>query len=114
MHSSYCFEGCTQVCIFDRHEWVFSQTRVRVALSGTWSDFVFHKNYRLTPLQELENFIQQRGHLPGIPTAAEVKAEGMELADMNARLLQKIEELTLYILQQEKRIRALEVDRRKQ
>jgi hypothetical protein len=81
---------------------------VRVALSTTWSDFVFHKNYRLIPLPELEKFISQKGHLPDIPTAAEVKAEGIELGDMNARLLQKIEELTLYILQQEKRIQALE------
>jgi hypothetical protein len=75
---------------------------VRVALSATWSDYVFNDDYPLMPLNELQQFISKNKHLPGIPTANEVKAEGIELGGMNAKLLAKIEELHLYILQQQR------------
>ena len=77
---------------------------VRVALSGNWADNVFNDDYLLKPLVELENFIKINKHLPNIPTAKEVASDGIELAKMNAKLLEKIEELTLYILQQQKQI----------
>lgn len=77
---------------------------VKVQLQGSWSDFVFAKDYKLPTLQETEKHIKDKGHLPGIPSAAEVKANGIDLGEMNARLLQKIEELTLYIIEQDKRL----------
>lgn len=81
---------------------------VLVDLSGDWPDYVFESSYNLTPLDELRSFISHHGHLPGIPSAAEVKEKGIELGEMNKALLQKIEELTLYILDQEKRIQKME------
>lgn len=66
--------------------------------NGNWPDYVFEKSYALSPLEEIEKHIQQNGHLPGIPSAAEVKANGIDLGEMNAKLLKKIEELTLYMI----------------
>jgi hypothetical protein len=77
---------------------------VKVKLQGTWPDFVFAKNYVLPTLQETEKHIKEKGHLPGIPSAAEVEKNGIELGDMNKKLLQKIEELTLYLIEQEKKL----------
>ncbi|MBS1566519.1 MAG: hypothetical protein JST39_19195, partial [Bacteroidetes bacterium] len=69
-----------------------------------WADYVFDNAYRLPSLGEIENYIQQHKHLPGIPSATEVAANGVDMGESQAALLQKIEELTLYILQQEKKI----------
>ena len=76
---------------------------VRVDLDG-WSDFVFEKDYRLPSLKEVEDHIKAKGHLKDIPSAKNVEENGILLGDMNAKLLQKIEELTLYILQQQKEL----------
>jgi hypothetical protein len=67
-----------------------------------WSDYVFKPGYRLRPLSEVSQFIQTNGHLPDIPTEAEVKEKGVSLGDMQAKLLAKVEELTLHMIQQEK------------
>ena len=67
----------------------------------TWADFVFDDNYRLMPAEALRTFIEIHRHLPGVPAAATVKAEGIDLAEMNKILLQKVEELTLYMLEQQ-------------
>ncbi|MBM2815352.1 MAG: hypothetical protein HW421_2114 [Ignavibacteria bacterium] len=77
---------------------------VRVSLSGSpcWSDFVFDKDYKLMPLDELEKHIKQNKHLPGIPSSAEVESEGVVLGEMQAKLLTKIEELTLYLIELKK------------
>lgn len=72
---------------------------VRVELSGFWPDYVFEKNYTLKPLDKLNEEIKTLGHLPGIPSAAQVATEGFELGDMQRKLLEKIEELTLYVLE---------------
>lgn len=64
-----------------------------------WSDFVFEKDYYLRSLNEVEDFINKNGHLPDIPSAAEVEQNGVNIGEMDSKLLQKIEELTLYILQ---------------
>jgi hypothetical protein len=79
---------------------------VKVEING-WSDFVFARDYKLLPLQEIENHIQEKGHLPGIPPEAEVKTNGIDLGEMNAKLLQKIEELTLHLIRQQKDIEKL-------
>ncbi|MNY14409.1 hypothetical protein D3C86_1475850 [compost metagenome] len=77
--------------------------------NGNWPDYVFARDYQLPTLQEMEKHIKDKGHLPGIPSASEVKANGIDLGEMNAKLLQKIEELTLYIIDLEKRVKTIEV-----
>lgn len=81
---------------------------VRVELDGSWPDYVFDKNYDLLSLQQLEKFIQLKKHLPNIPSAKVIEQEGVDLGDMNRRLLEKIEELTLYIIRQDKKINSLD------
>ena len=76
---------------------------VIVTLTG-WSDFVFAPGYQLRPLSEVETHIQEKGHLPEIPSEAEAIENGVGLAEMNVKLLQKVEELTLYIIEQSKDI----------
>lgn len=78
---------------------------VIVSLTG-WSDFVFKKSYNLPTLEEVENHINTKGHLKDIPSEAEVLKNGIEVGEMNSKLLQKIEELTLYTIEQEKEINA--------
>lgn len=73
-----------------------------------WSDFVFEKDYDLPTLEEVEEHIQEKGHLKDIPSAEEVAENGILLGEMDSKLLQKIEELTLYTIAQEKRIKNLE------
>lgn len=71
---------------------------VKVSLAS-FADYVFDSTYQLRPLTKLEQYINQNKHLPGIPSAEEVKKEGgIELGDMNVKLLEKIEELTLYVI----------------
>ncbi|UOB17887.1 tail fiber protein [Abyssalbus ytuae] len=69
------------------------------------ADFVFDKDYTLPTLEKVQEFIQQNGHLPEIPSAADMEQNGIHLSEMNIKLLQKIEELTLYTIEQEKKIR---------
>lgn len=77
---------------------------VRVQMDADWPDYVFADDYRLMPLSELEKFLKKNRHLPGILPAAHVKANGLELGDTNKRMMEKIEELTLYILELKKEI----------
>ncbi len=77
---------------------------VKVDLIG-WSDFVFYDNYKLPTLVEVENHIKEKGHLKDIPSAKDVEENGVFLGEMDAKLLQKIEELTLYTIQQQKEIK---------
>lgn len=72
------------------------------------ADFVFENGYQLMPLDELSEYVQQNRHLPEVKSAAEMKQDGMTMGEMQIKLLQKIEELTLYIIQQEQRINELE------
>lgn len=81
-----------------------------VRVNTGWSDFVFEEDYALPTLSEVESHIKTYGHLPSIPSAAEVESEGVELGGISSKLLQKIEELTLYVIAQEKRIAALEAE----
>ncbi len=80
---------------------------VKVKIGG-WADFVFKKDYQLPSLAEVEAHINKNGHLKDIPNAKEVVANGVFIGEMNVKLLQKIEELTLYTIQQEKKIKLLE------
>jgi hypothetical protein len=76
---------------------------IRVNLNSG-ADFVFEPNYALMPLGELDKFIKTNRHLPEIAPAAVMEAEGIDLSDMNAKLLQKVEELTLYVIELQKQI----------
>lgn len=76
-------------------------------IGGDWPDYVFEKDYPLLPLNELGRQINDLGHLPEMPSASEVKASGQSLGEMNKMLLKKVEELTLYLLQQQKEIKAM-------
>ncbi|KXX71228.1 hypothetical protein [Flammeovirga sp. SJP92] len=67
-----------------------------------WADYVFEENYDLRPLSDVEKHIQENGHLPDVPSAKQVKEEGINLGESDAMLLRKIEELTLYIIDQDK------------
>lgn len=78
--------------------------------NANWPDYVFSKSYELPSLQSTEEHIREKGHLPGIPSAAEVKQNGVDLGEMNAKLLQKIEELTLYLIKVSKRADNQELD----
>ena len=73
-----------------------------VKVEAGWADFVFDKDYKLPTLQEVENHINEHKHLPDIPSEAEVKENGVSLGEMQAKLLQKIEELTLYVIELKK------------
>ena len=82
---------------------------VRVTQTTPFPDFVFESDYNLMPLNELEQYVKTNKHLPEIPRAVEVVADnGIDLGEMNTKLLQKVEELTLYIIEQNKRIEKLE------
>ena len=72
-----------------------------------WSDFVFENNYKLPALEEVETFISENKHLPGIPTEAEVKKKGVSVGKISSKLLQKIEELTLYMIDLKKEVAGL-------
>lgn len=82
---------------------------VVIKLNSAWPDFVFGDDYNLPSLGELEAFVKTHNHLPGIPSADKVSEQGVELAEMNRLLLQKIEELTLYLIQQQKEIEVLKL-----
>ncbi|CAM1361501.1 conserved hypothetical protein [Tenacibaculum sediminilitoris] len=88
-------------------------TEVKVATYTNWPDYVFSKEYQLPTLQEVAQHIQEKGHLQNIPSAKEVKDNGgIELGEMNRKLLEKIEELTLYTIQQQKEIEELKKENR--
>ena len=82
-------------------------TKVHIQTVGDWSDNVFNDDYRLASLEELRGYIAENRHLPGVPSEAEVTENGIDLGTMQAALLQKIEELTLYILGQQREIDTL-------
>jgi hypothetical protein len=81
-------------------------TKIKVELYNSWPDYVFKKDYQLPSLREVESYIRTNQHLPGIPEARKVEKEGLDVAEMNRLLLQKVEELTLYAIQQQKLIEA--------
>lgn len=72
--------------------------------SGTWADYVFAKDYKLPKLSDVEAYYKKNQHLPEIPSAEEVGANGINVAEMNKLLLQKVEELTIYLVEQQKQI----------
>ncbi len=81
--------------------------KVAIASSAAWADYVFEDDYKLTPLNEVARFIEENNHLPNIPSAEELEKEGIDLAQMQALQMAKIEELTLYLIEMKKEIEIL-------
>lgn len=79
-------------------------TKVKVKTYTTWPDYVFHRSYKLRPLKDLENYIKQNNHLPDMPSAGDVQKNGLDLSDNQATLLKKIEELTMYVIDLNKKV----------
>ncbi|HEY0042248.1 MAG TPA: hypothetical protein VGB71_16365, partial [Flavisolibacter sp.] len=79
------------------------ELKVKLASSG-WPDYVFHETYKLRNLRQLEDYIHQNKHLPNIPSASDVEKNGLEVGDMQKRMMEKIEELTLYIIDLQKQV----------
>lgn len=90
--------------IFVNGEITSSLVRVN---AQSWWDCVFEDNYQLMPLADVEAYIQKNRHLPDLPSEAEIKASGIDVAQMNALLLKKIEELTLYVIELEKVVKEI-------
>lgn len=86
--------------------------RIKVKAKGAWPDYVFEKDYLLPSLKSTAAFIQQHKHLPEMPSAKEVDSVGLDLGDMNARLLKKVEELTLHLIRQQEEIEKLQQQNR--
>lgn len=80
--------------------------RIKVKVQSAWPDYVFHEDYKLPPLPEVENYISLYRHLPDLPSAKEIECTGLDVADMNSVLLKKVEELTLYLIEQQKVIQS--------
>ena len=77
-------------------------------VSSTGADYVFDPDYRLAPLTEIAAYINEHHHLPDIPSAPEIRQKGASVGEMQAKLLAKIEELTLYMIQEQERNNILE------
>jgi len=81
-----------------------------IVVETGWSDFVFKPDYKLPSLEDIETHIKEHGHLPEIPSAKEVAAQGVKVGEMESKLLQKIEELTLHLIDMDKRLNLLELE----
>ena len=79
-------------------------TSMTVKLYSAWPDYVFKKDYQLPSLAEVKTYIDQNQHLPEMPSAQEIAKDGLNLGEMNKLLMKKVEELTLYLIEQSKRI----------
>lgn len=91
----------------DDGQFVLNSFKMKYTNENQWSDRVFEKNYSLMPLKEVEKFIAKNNHLPNVPSAAEVVEKGIAIDEMVSKLLEKVEELTLYTIKQQKEIDAL-------
>ena len=76
----------------------------KLVVETGWSDYVFNNNYKLMPLNELEKFVSANKHLPNIPSACEVEEKGLDVGNTQAKQMEKIEELTLYIIEMNKKM----------
>ncbi|GGB06436.1 TMF family protein [Puia dinghuensis] len=97
---------------------LFTQVTVKATSSNNptftpWADYVFKKEYRLPSLESIEKYIRENNHLPGIPTSAEVEKNGIDLASTETKLLEKIEQLTLYTIDLQKQVDSLKAENQK-
>jgi hypothetical protein len=85
-------------------------TKIKVKQYGNWPDYVFQNDYKLPSLAEVEEYINRHKHLPGMPSATDINNDGLDVWEGQAALLRKIEELTLYMIQQQKEIELLKTE----
>jgi len=83
-------------------------TEVRVEVIASWPDYVFKKGYKLMPIEDLAAKISTESHLPGVPSAADMKENGIMLGEMQTKTMEKVEENTLYIIELNNKIKLLE------
>jgi len=100
--------SCSDYKFFVKSGIKTEKIKVEIASANGWADYVFEKNYKLMSLGDLEKYIIKNKHLPEVPTTKEAIANGIELKAMNILLLKKVEELTLYLIEQNKKIEKLE------
>ena len=91
----------------EQGEFILNSFKMKYQNIALWSDKVFEKNYPLMSLYKVDKYIQQNKHLPGVPSAEEAVKQGVKVDEMVSKLLEKVEELTLYTIQQQKEIDAL-------
>lgn len=106
---NYALSGCSDCNsyrLFVRDGIKAEKVKVDIASANGWADYVFKKHYKLNTLDEVEKYITENGHLPNIPSAEEVVKNGINLGEMDAKLLEKIEELTLYSIGQSKQLKS--------
>lgn len=99
--------SCSGYRLFVKDGIKTEKVKVEIAAENGWADYVFKKDYQLMPLNQLAKFIDEKGHLPEVPTTEEAIENGIELKEMNILLLKKVEELTLYIIELNKSIEEL-------
>jgi hypothetical protein len=88
---------------------ITEKIKVAVAGSADWADYVFEPSYKLLPLDKVEAFINENKHLPNVPSAEEMSKNGLDVVNSDSKLLEKIEELTLYIIELNKEIQSLKI-----
>lgn len=106
--ANFTCSDCTDYSLFVKNGIKAEKVKVDIASANGWADYVFKKDYQLQTLEEVEKHITDKGHLPNVPSAKEVEANGINVAEMDAKLLEKIEELTLYSIEQNKQIKKLQ------
>lgn len=89
-------------------EGTIAARRIKVTQNNPWPDYVFGEDYTLTPLYETEKYVKEYRHLPNMPSAKEVAENGIDLGEMNRKLLEKMEEMTLHMIRMQKKIDELE------
>lgn len=89
--------------------------KVKVALKSTadWADYVFEPSYKLMSLEKVEEFVKENKHLPNVPSAEDMSKNGLDVSQTSAKLMEKIEELTLYMIEMNKEIKALKAENEK-
>ncbi|MEM9700805.1 MAG: hypothetical protein AAF943_18710, partial [Pseudomonadota bacterium] len=105
---SFVGTGAPEMELFQSGDLAIRGRYISAGTTLTVPDYVFAEDYALRPLSEVQNFIDANSHLPDVPSAADIAAEGLDLTEMQMTLLKKIEELTLYTLEQEETIQALQ------
>ena len=106
--ANYSCSDCSDYSLFVKNGIKAEKVKVDIASANGWADYVFKKDYQLQTLEEVEKHITNKGHLPNVPSAEEVAKNGINVAEMDAKLLEKIEELTLYSIEQNKQIKKLQ------
>jgi hypothetical protein len=97
--------------LFVQHGILTEKLKVAISGSGNWADYVFGDDYKLTPLHEVESFVQKNKHLPGMPSGQSLVDDGgIDVNQMFAKQMEKIEELTLYMIELEKQVKQLKSD----